>query len=219
MPGSQILGLRWKAQKRVDLALFVRLCRLDGWVNGPVDILGRIEPHIGCHRGRVYVLARAKALHADALPLIGNAADTFVSEQFEAADMHPRQQSDRRAAIDRDGEGRGEADREIGVTGGDRRGRGKACWRRQAHVADIGETLGPQQLIGDILRGNANARAVGENTYGGRFGRAFHGQRLRCADECYGARQRHSGEEMASAQHHRHWKPPYPSASMPSARV
>ena len=75
---------------------------------------------------------------------VGNAADGFISEQFEAADMHPRQQGERRAAIYRDGERRGKGDREIGVAGPDRLGRGKARTRCQTHKADIGETLGAQ---------------------------------------------------------------------------
>jgi len=92
MPGPQLLRLGRKAQKCVDLALFVKLRRLDRGVDHPVDIAGRVKPDIGRHRRRIHVLARAQALHTDTLALqIGNTAHAFVAEQFEAADMHPRQ--------------------------------------------------------------------------------------------------------------------------------
>src|SRR5215469_1539 len=118
MPGTQILRLRRKAQKRVDLPLLIKLRRLYHRVDDPVDILCRLEPNIGRHRSRIHVLARSQALHAHALAFkVRNAADAFVSKQFEAADMYPRQQGDLSTTVDRDGEGRGKADREIGVAG------------------------------------------------------------------------------------------------------
>jgi hypothetical protein len=46
-----------------------------------VNIVGRIEPDIGCHGRREDVLARAQGLHADTLALqVGNIADAFASE-------------------------------------------------------------------------------------------------------------------------------------------
>ena len=97
--------------------------------------------------------------------------------------MHPGQQSDRRAAIDRDGQRRGKGHGEIGVAGAHRLGRGSASRRREAHKAHIVEPLGLQQRLGDVLGGNADTRAVRKNAHGRGFKRALGGEHERSTNE------------------------------------
>jgi hypothetical protein len=54
--------------------------------------------------------------------------------------------------------------------------------RRRIHIADIGETFGTQQLLGDVLGGLADPRVL-DNANGGRFQRSLRGQRSRRANE------------------------------------
>ena len=105
-------------------------------------------------------------------------------EQFEAADHHAGHERDRLAGIDGPDPVRRIIRIEIDLAVRDR----LSCARRPVHIADIGETLRAQQLLGDVLWGNADARTLREAD-GGRFERPLRSQRSRRADEARGAGQ------------------------------
>jgi hypothetical protein len=60
--------------------------------------------------------------------------------------------------------------------------------RRRVYIADIGEALRAQQLLGDMLRGNTNRPDLREADGGG-FEDLLRGQHLRAAQQACGARQ------------------------------
>jgi hypothetical protein len=97
--------------------------------------------------------------------------------------MHARQDRDRVASIDRDDEGCREVQTEVNLAAGDGRvldGRG------QLDITDVGEALCGQQLLGEVLRRNADARDLGEPDRGG-LGRGFVGERCPGAQDARGA--------------------------------
>ena len=79
-----------------------------------------------------------------------------VRKQLEAADVHPRDHRHGRSAIDPDGKWRRIGHGEIGVAAPNGIDRGSTRLDR-THVADIGEPLGLQQLLGDVLGNIADA--------------------------------------------------------------
>ena len=91
---------------------------------------------------------------------IDDAADTLAPEQFEAAHMHAAEQYNRCPGIDGldmiDGSGHAE----IRLAASHRRGYGVG---RRLHIADIGEAIGTQQLLGDVLRSLADRRDSGKS--------------------------------------------------------
>src|SRR5262249_44742309 len=93
---------------------------------------------------------RAEGFDPDALTLqLENAVNPFVPEHFEAADMHGTQADYRQATIERADQHRGEIRTEIDLAARDRLG-GVEGRSGIADVADIGKTLGPQQLLGHV---------------------------------------------------------------------
>ena len=61
-----------------------------------MNVLVRVEPDLCRHHQHERVAERSHGLHADGLALeIVNSVNGFVCEQFEAADMYPRQQGNR----------------------------------------------------------------------------------------------------------------------------
>jgi hypothetical protein len=101
LPGAQLLRLGWKAEEGIDLAVDKTLDRLDRRVGDPVEILDWVEPDLGGQKGQQRVRVRPQGLYPDAFSLqVGDAANAFVSEQFEAADHHTGQQRNRLADID-----------------------------------------------------------------------------------------------------------------------
>jgi hypothetical protein len=125
-------------------------------------------------------------LEADALTLeIADMTDTFGGEQLEAADMDAGQHDDRRPGLDHPRQiVEGEAIGEIDLA---------ACYSlvlgRSGHdfrVADVGKTLGPKQVLGDIFRGNANT-AVIDQPDGRRFEGTFGSQSRRRVQQARGA--------------------------------
>src|SRR5215510_1620242 len=98
--------------------------------------------------------------NADRLTLeVANRVDTFGSKQLEAADMHAAQQHERRRQIQLDDVLRNKSYAEINAVGPYR---AMVQVQRDIHVADIGESLEPQQLLGDVLRGDANPGSLGK---------------------------------------------------------
>jgi hypothetical protein len=101
LPRAQILRLRRKAHKGVDLSSHELLDRLDGGVRGPANILGGVQPDMRRHQGYQHVRGRPPVLHADAPAFeVRDGADAFLREQFEAADMDARQHRERCSGID-----------------------------------------------------------------------------------------------------------------------
>jgi hypothetical protein len=130
------------------------------------------------------VLRFSQASDPDILALeVGHTTDAWPRPQFEAANMHAGNERDSGAAVDRGDPIRSEVYTEIDL--GARKRLGSASWVLR-HIADLGKALGPQQLLGDMLRGNADAR-VFEKPYGGGFEGSFRGQRSGCACEACGA--------------------------------
>jgi hypothetical protein len=166
MSSAEILRLRRKAQDGVDLPVREKLDRCGRSAGDPADVVDRVEPDMSRHDGHVLVLAPSQGWHADALALqVADAADRVVSEQFKTADMHPSQQRDRVAGIDCGHPPKHSVHQEIGFAARNRLPR--EAWRR-IHIADIREALRAQQLLGDILRGNADASGL-RNANGGCF--------------------------------------------------
>jgi hypothetical protein len=99
--------------------------------------------------------------------------------------MHTSQQCDPFAGIDRCDEREHSVHHEIGLAAPDCL---KCRARRRIHIADIREALRAQQLLGDILRGNADARLL-RNANGGCFEWSLRGQRRWGADKAGGAGQ------------------------------
>ena len=97
--------------------------------------------------------------------------------------MNPGDHGYGRTAIDPNDEWRCKRHGEIGVAGAHRLGGGSASRRREAHKAHIVEPLGLQQRLGDVLGGNADARAVRKNAHGRGFKRAFGGEHERSANQ------------------------------------
>jgi hypothetical protein len=132
------------------------------------------------------VLARPQGLHADALSLqVSDAADAFIPKQFEAADVHPRNHRYWRTAVDTNGEGCCIRHGEFGVAACDCGDRGSAR-RDRTHIADIGEPLGLQQLLGDVLGRIADPGDLYKAHRCG-FKRSLCGARCRRAGEARGS--------------------------------
>jgi len=115
LPGAQILRLGRKAEECVDPAVREQLHRLDLRAGDDLpDICGGVEPDMGGYGGQEHVWARAQALHADVFAFeVGDAADAFPREQFEAADVNAGQQDDRFTGVDCGDEIRGITQAEI----------------------------------------------------------------------------------------------------------
>ena len=146
---------------------------------------------------------------------LDQAAALLVHEQFEAADMHAAEYRHPDALIQRGDEHRGKVQAEIHLAAGDP----LRCVvaRCQTHIADVGEALGSEQFLGDVLRGNAEAGKAGK-TNDGRLEAVpcgTHGPRL---EETGGSRQRKARQKAASRLQHRHRKPPLHRAHTFSSR-
>jgi len=121
-----------------------------------MDILQRVETDMSGHRGHEGVRAFARGLDTDALALqVTDAADFVFCEQFVAANMHPAQHRERSALIDGLDDPRREIQGEIRLAASDllREFNGRPV----VDVANLGKAFGAQQLLGEVLRSNADA--------------------------------------------------------------
>ena len=163
----------------------------DGLVTQSISSVG-IEPDIGGHDREKHVRARAERLDAHAFALqIEDGADGLVREQLEAAGMHTRQDRDRHAGIDRDDERRREVQTEVDLAAP--RSSRAGSPDRHRHVADIGEAFRAQQLLGHVLRREADAGYLVEADRG-RLRRPFVGER------CPGAKDAAAAADDALAR-------------------
>ena len=155
-----------ESQERVDLPGNEQFLGLDARVGDPVDVLDGIEPDMSGHQDDQDVGERPGRLDADPLALqIGDAANAFAGEQFDAADHHAADHHDCSAGGDVHRELRCIGHAEIDFAPRDRR------WdlrRRRIDKADIAKAFASQQFLGDVLRGIADA-LVFHQTYGCRF--------------------------------------------------
>jgi hypothetical protein len=117
---------------------------------------------------------------------VADCPDTLLPEQLEASDMNPAQQDDRHFPVDLNDERRHERHTDIDRAGGEGR---VDVGIYHVDVLDIGEAFALEQLLGHVLRGNANPGNICESD-GGRFRRGFLSKRSRCADESCGAGRR-----------------------------
>jgi len=123
-----------------------------------MDVLARIKPDMSGHHDRKRVAKRPQGLHADAFALeVGDAADPFVREQLEATDHYTGEQHDRVAGINLPDEIWRIVQGEISLA--------ERCRypRRHVYIADVGETLGTQQLLGHVLGSNADGRNLAQS--------------------------------------------------------
>jgi hypothetical protein len=180
-----LLRLGREAKKCVDLSRHKKLARFRRLAGDPMDVAVGVETDMRRHGGQEDVLVRAQARHADALAFqIRDAADALVAEQFKAADVDASQERDRIA-------GGGCYDQRCHKVRGEIDDAARDCLRsggtlQQVDIANIGKTLGAEQLVGDVLRGDADAGGLGKADSRG-FEGSLGGQRARRAQEARGA--------------------------------
>ena len=123
----------------------------------PFDVALRIEPDIGRHGADEDVRVRRQIVaHADLAALeIRDASDVLATEQLVAADMHAGDHLDRRARIEGNDESRREIDGEVDLATRQHLGLGQSGLR--GYEAEIRKPLCPDQVLGDVLRSNADA--------------------------------------------------------------
>jgi hypothetical protein len=179
----------------------------DGAAGDPINILAGVDTDIAGDDGQKQMRGRSKGFDPHTLALeIENAVNPFAPEHFKAADMHGAEGGYRQPAIERGDEHGGEIRAEIDFAAGDRLG----CVdgrRGVSDVADIGKALGPQQLIGDVLGGDADTGNLRE-AHGGRFEHPLGCWCRRSAQQDRATCRRHCGQKAAAGLHHRHRKPP-----------
>jgi hypothetical protein len=118
-----------------------------------------------------------------------------VRKQLETSRVHAGHDRDRLAGIDRDQERRREDHAEIDLAMRDPlRIRNAATG---LHVVDIGEAFGTQQLLGDILRGNADA-GTPTDADRSRLRWSFVSKRCVAAKRGCGTRCGQAGEEITA---------------------
>src|SRR6516225_1474631 len=177
---TQFLRLGRGAKERVDLSLGKKLHWRYGRTQYPIEVLAGVEPYVGGHASHIQMRDQAEGLGAHFPSLqIPNVADAFVRKQFEAADMHTAHYCDWFTGIDRCNGGCCVYQREIQLSAPNRR-RYHRRWRKL--VLDFGKAFRAQQLVGDILRRDADASVL-RKADGRYFRRLLLGQRIPCADE------------------------------------
>ena len=135
----------------------------------PLDVALRIQSDLRRHRGEEHVLGRAFRRDRHQLALeIAHGLHAVRGNQFEAAGMDPREHQGGKPRLDVKHRGGHIADEDIHFALGHRRGRRSAACA--ADVLHIGEAFGAQQILGDELRREADARGPGQPD-AGRFGR------------------------------------------------
>jgi hypothetical protein len=155
-PGAQVLRLRRIAQEGIDLSVDEQLHRVEGPAVDPVEILAGVEPDLRGHQREQRLAAQSWHRDPDTLPLeIRKAAEILFAQDLVAADMQAGQDSDPEAAVDRGDVVHGKILTEISFSARDRFF-GRVIIRR-VDIADIGETLGAEQLRRDFLGGEADA--------------------------------------------------------------
>ncbi|OWK21190.1 hypothetical protein AJ88_20445 [Mesorhizobium amorphae CCBAU 01583] len=165
------LGLRRCGEKRIDTAVGEHLQLV--FTGNPLDVPGRIEPHIGSHQHQKQMPDAVPFDDANPLALqVGHTPDAVVRDQFEAADMHAGQYLDRSALADGKHMGGWKVPVEIDLAVGEpvrRVGSGSG-----RHEADVGKALCMQQRLRHVHR-SLTIRGVDEDgkPHLRRFGRRF----------------------------------------------
>ena len=80
--------------------------------------------------------------------------DPVASEDLEAAHVDPGEEHHRIARVHSDDVGPDEVQAHVGLACGESY---RDCPGRHLDVRDVGEALGPQQIVGDVLRRPADA--------------------------------------------------------------
>src|SRR5205085_4856014 len=116
----------------------------------PLNVLFGVEPDMRENRGQVHMLAGAQCLHADTFSFeVGDAVNSFVPEQFEAADVHASQIDNWLARIDCDDVRTCVIHAEINVSGGDCRH--QLGTRDRRDIFNFTKAFRTQQFLGGVL--------------------------------------------------------------------
>ena len=119
--GPKLVGLGWKAEIGVDLAVGEQPHLLGGGVRHPGYIPARIEADVSDDGSGERVLAGSNRLNGHRLPFeIPDRSDAVGREQLETARVDAGQENDRVTGIDPDGERRDEPHGEVDLAGGQR---------------------------------------------------------------------------------------------------
>jgi hypothetical protein len=168
----------------------------------PTNVPGGIEPDLGGHQGQQASWGRPKP---DNLAFqIGDVANTLPREQFEAADMDASQHDDRGARLDQRNTSKRREIVEIELAA---QNGVLLLGSRRLDIPDIGEALGPRQLLGQIFGGNADAAVIHQSD-SGRFQCFGRGHYMRRAVDARRACRRECLQEPASGVRHWHSKSP-----------
>jgi hypothetical protein len=126
-----------------------------------VEVLAEVQAHIRHHAGEKDIPGGIQRGHGDDLPLqIADGADLARPEQFEAADVEPRQDDDGVPRLQPEEERRGEVPIEVSFAGGE--GRLDVCGTLFLELVHLGEPFAAQQCFRHILGGLTDARSLDE---------------------------------------------------------
>jgi hypothetical protein len=164
-----------------------------------VEVLVEVQADIRHHAGEKDVSTGIQRRHGDGLaPQVADGADCVRPEQFEAANVEPRQDDDRVSRLQAEEQRRREVPIEVGFARGQRRL--NIGGPRFLEVVYLGEAFAAQQFFGHILRGLTDARDLHQPD-ARRFGRWLrrHPPGVQ-AEQPSGPRKRHPAEKSPSAE-------------------
>ena len=152
---TKLLGNRRKAHQCINLTVSQELHRLGRGVDDEIDVSLGVYADVGCHGRKEDMVWRTQLGHGDGFALeVTNRVDALGPEQLEASRMYPAEEDERQAGVDRNDEWRNEGHADVDRAGGE----AGIYVHRHLDILDAGETLAPQQLFGNVLRRNADAR-------------------------------------------------------------
>ena len=157
------------------------------------------------HDRHVVVAIRVQVLDGDSLaPQFADRAEGLMREQLVAAGMNAGQPRDRQTVVHVRDQGASEGIGEIDRVAGDQLRDGEGF--RHRNVADLGEALRPQQVLGYQQRRQAVVRIVGQPDRRGLW-RPIGGERSPGAQKPCGPGRRQPGQEMAAIRPDLHESP------------
>ena len=156
-PRPHLLRDRREAYQGVELAFGQESHRLGGRVDDEVDVLPGIKPDVRSHGGDERVVGRAQGGHGHGLPLeVTDCPHAVRPKQLVASDVNPGQKDDRLPRVDLDDERGSEGHADLGLARAEGLVDPLRSWLLD--VPYVGKTLGLQQLLGDVLRRDTDAR-------------------------------------------------------------
>jgi hypothetical protein len=126
----------------------------------PADVPARIEPYVSRHAGQKHVLGRSLPEHGHPFVLeIADGPDVRPPEHLEAADVDAAEQHDGIPGVDPGQVDARELHHHVRAAGGDEPGAEAVGRFDVLHLAD---PVGPEQLLGQVLRCDADRGIVDE---------------------------------------------------------